>query len=808
MPPASDDANLLNDAILKLDDTWGTNFGATLEACQQSALNTSVGIGTLWQSSTTTFNTTLAGGFQQMIAPTSTGVGGLWRLFGGDVAPAGTWGALIAQTYWPAVETWGHVGKKLDDLLGGELGSWVDILWKGFISASRPTLEEIFGTASPKLNGLSATIGRGISEAVKPVVEGVMDLVKPVLIPLATTLVEISKTGSKAISEPFLEAMAPAFDDILGDLTDRKASAPDKLLSVVKDLFDKAAGYGVQAHMMSALAGLDVLGVGFDFGPVAAFLGDVAAYGRIIDPYIDSMTAALIGQPAKYLANDTKRPYIPMVMDLNAMYWKMIITEKQYDKYMGWQGYSDKWIKRFKDHLFREPGYFELKTMVASLAVNPAWTFSKLQRAGFTDSDSAIFTDSLSKLPAQKQLDKLLAETVNIRKDGLIDEEEFGRRLPGLQLNPETAAIVQDATNVSRTRTMLKEVISLVKDCFDRDFLDLEGFTSLLQSLGVDEFKWRSVVMSAAIKRYRRITWQRPEEQEKAFNRQVRSAVPKYLKAYAAGDMTTSDLETLLATVGLLPEVADLVLMQAKESRLREYDREMKRLGIPDKRELYILGLLSETGYREYLEGRLVSPGLVEMELTIAKAKRDQVITGTVRREILPTYEAAFVQGWLTWDELERAYDLADLDLRAKTIRSGLTEAKRRTKDTGAMQNEDILAWVRAAADYVVTEEDFVEEMDFQDVVLPLRQVANALVPVLRRIDRHVEPTDADFAVLFDAMTIRLISSNDILTSWLEAFAQRKRFARFLIRQKKPRTGLTYGEMPKTPEGPVTEEVT
>jgi len=806
MPPISEDAAAVAGAI-------HTHSNDILYGMQLSTWELSGSIGGLadglvnaWLQSTSDLTVSLGSGFDRLVEPTSTGVGGLWRLLGGDVAPAGSWGPQIAQLYWPTVEHWGFVGKKLRDILEGEPGDWLDLFWKSFISASRPTLEEIFGTASPELKGVGASTHDWGKTTGIELLDSLGWIFKRVLGPVAQGVVETAGKLAPTIAAPFLEGMKPAFNDILSDLTSRPGPSPAELLDVVKALFDKAAGYGIQAHMMSALAGMDVLGVGFDFGPVAAFLGDIAAYGRIVDPYIDAMTTALIGQPARYLANITKRPYIPMVMDLNAMYWKMIISEDDYKKYMAWQGYSAEWIARFQNHIFREPGYFELKTMVASLAVNPAWTFHKLQRAGFTDSDAAIFTDSLSKLPSQKQLDKLLAETINIRRDGLIDEDEFGRRLPALQINPETAGIVQDVANVSRTRTMVKEVIALVKDCFDRDFLDLESFAFILQSLGVDEFKWRSVVMSAAIKRYRRITWQRPEEQEAAFNREVRSTVPKYLQAYASGDMTTSDLETLLVTAGLIPEVADLVLMQAKENRLREYDREMKALGIPDKRDLYTLGLLSEADYRKYLTQKLVPPGLVEMEVAISKAKRDRAITGKVRRDILPTYEAAFVQGWIAWDELERAYDLSGIDVRAKTIRTGLVEAKRRTKETGAMQNDDVLAWVRAAADYVVTEEDFTNEMEFQDVVLPLRQVANALVPVLRNIDRHVEPTEADFVTLFAAMTIRLISNNDVLTSWITEFNKRKQFARWLISQKKPRTGLLYGEMPATPTEPVIVE--
>jgi hypothetical protein len=800
MTEPSTDAVLIAEAL----STLGTALGSALGPAVSAGFDLSTQELQLAAGQMTAAGESLATRLDAALGPLAENLhadlSGLAKLLGLGTAPADTWGPQLGQVFFPAANNVGLLAKHLDTLLGAGPKGVIDALLDGAGKRLKPFADDVIGHKSPEWRNLSDILGDGLGDAADKLAGKAGEIVGKILGPLAGAVIRAAGAASGPVVEPFLKGLAPTFYGMLDALTGLGHTEIDKVVDVVKPLFDKAARAGIQAHILSALAGIDVLGIGFDFGPVAAFLGDVADYGRIVDPLIDSMTQAAIAQPARYLANKTKTPYIPQTGDLQEMYYKGVISEDTFREYMSWQGYSKEWIDRYLQNLFREPAHSELRYMIGSSAASETWLFSKLQQAGYDDRDAAIFLDALGKYQAKPFLDRLQSSLVSMRTDGLMSQGEFLARLPRTQLKPEHAGIVQESTEVARHRAAVNDLLSIGKSAFDREFIDLKTYQTFLGSLGLDDFEQMSRTAAAVLGRYRRITWERPKEQQERFDRDVRAAVPKYLEAYARGDMLTADLETLLFTVGLVPEIAELTLHLAKQRRLARFAADARALGIPDDRELFILGILSDADYRKRLEGHGALPGQVDLELAVSRARREERISGKVRAQLLPAYEDAYVQGWLTFEELDRAYALSGLPVQTVTIRAGLVEAKARKQQTGVLTNDDILAWVRASADYVVTEQDFTDEMEVADVPVSIQERALALVPAMRKIVAHAVLAPADLDVLAAAAAVRLVQAADVNADWLRGFQDRKAFAKSFKAGGPSRTGRAYGQIPTPPK--------
>jgi hypothetical protein len=705
-----------------------------------------------------------------------------------------------------------------------------------------PTLAQIFGTASPRLKSLDSTLLGVAGEAAPVVLRKIVEVVSQHLEPLMTAVMQAAQPAVQAGSALFIDPFIPTLEGLLEELRGGGPTSEEQLYPRMFELFRRAAAAGVQAHLLSCLGGIDVLGCGFDFGPISVFLADLGDYGRIIDPYIDAHVDAKIGRPARHAANRAFRPTHPSVGELDDwflrgfigltpyqrllqeeglseefitahiqalthapddryvhdMYVRQLIDKDTWEKQMRRRGVSQDWLERLRKVLFTPPPARQLADYLASPVADDGWLYRKLQDSGLSDGDAAIAVDAYLNRANKPYTDRIFSELYSMRRKGYIEAGTFFDALSQLNLRPEQGGIVQEASYWGRQHTMTDGLVQALQLGFDREFVSLETMLAALEVAGLDEFERLRIAAVAAIKKYNRITWKRPEEQQAAFDAEVRKAIPKYLTAYKCGQMTTSDLQTLLETSGLLPEVADLTLLLAKQARLAEFGRQAKALGLPDKRELYIMGFLSEDAYRTYLQGRGLPPQVVEVELAVAKAKRDERIGARVSSQLVPAYEAGYVYGLVTADELASAWDVAGLDERAQALKLGVLEAKRRAAESGMMSREDILAWVRGVANYTVTESDFLDELAQYDVLLPIQEAALALVPVMRNITRTPVFTDADLATLMAAMSVGLLNRNDVMLNWLAPGRQRRQFAAAMKAASEPRTGAEFG-MPPTP---------
>jgi len=570
----------------------------------------------------------------------------------------------------------------------------------------------------------------------------------------------------------------------------------------ISELFATATAAGLEAHQLSLISSLKLYGFGLDCGPVAAFLADVGDFGRIISPYIDAYCDVLVGIPAKREALEKHRPTRPDPMMLRDLYGSAHIDAKTFKDELAKYGYSDSWCETIRAGNFKNPNHRELLIMAESGLVDDAWLFGKLREVGYKDGDSARMLVGLRDRALAPHRGRFLAQVNSLRSDGYISESTYQQQLGFLQLAPDAQEIQDGATNIALMHAGITKLLSILGDAFDREMISLDLYKTALQGLGLtaprpvisywpprpreapwtrlDPLRFMVETVGREIRQYRKIYLTRPQDQQPAFDAAVKAAVPKYIQAYEQGDMTTSDLNQLLILAGMLPEVADLTVLLAQNKRSLNYSVEAKKAGIPDAREQYIMGFMTDADYEKYLCGNGLLRGAVEVEMAIAQAKRDARIGAQVKATIVPAYEAGYVKGFIGLEELISAYDTAGLDARAQNIRLALLEAKSNAAKGQPLGQDYIMAWVRAAADYIVTTDDFVTALQASYLLPTQREKALALVPVYRKSEKGTPFDAGDLQALLDAVRLGLLSANYV-PDWVTERKQREKFAREVL---------------------------
>jgi hypothetical protein len=664
--------------------------------------------------------------------------------------------------------------------------------------------------ASQDLDLIGLAVDEGLEAFVFGYADKFGDIAAAAMKPAATAVTLAASAVSKAIAPIFLTTFEDQFRGLLRGLSDNAGYDPAHVDTYMFKHLKDAAAAGVESHLLSALAGIDVLGCGFDFGPVSVFLSDLGDYGRIIDPYIDAMVDAKIGEAARHKALKAFRPTHPSLYDLDLWRRLGVIDEPAYRAYLQEEGFADALIDKREAGLYRDPSLndaarmymrFELNrkgledifgraglkqdywpklrrslfsppsprmmtTLMTTGGLGADKIFASLQEAGYRDADAATITAALLQRSRAPYDSAYLSEIKNVRQNGQCSQKTFQDYLAKLGLQSDISGEILETVEMKRHQNAMADFAALMKSAFDRGQIAETDLEAALRNAGYDDFEVKVRTAAAVVGKYNRVTWKTAAEQQAAFDAEVKAAVPKYVKAYAEGNMTTSDLNQLLRTAGLLPEVADLTTMLAQQERLAQFGRRAKALGIPSAREQYVMGFATDQTYRSYLVSKGLPPGAVEVELAVARATRDRRISGAVRSQFVPAYEQGYRLGFVTRDELTSAWAAAGIDARAQRVRLDLLDAKIATATKGTMGPDELQGYIAAAAYGAISIEDFVTDMRLAHVDGLVQERALALVPVFGDPERHPVLTASDEEALLNALKMNILPAGNVLLDW------------------------------------------
>ncbi len=446
-------------------------------------------------------------------------------------------------------------------------------------------------------------------------------------------------------------------------------------------MYGAAVGLGVLAHGTSAALSVNILGFGgMRWTGLAAVIGKFAGFDPIIRAVQGTFYRAYLEQPMKYYMNEQFRPYIPAIQDLLRYRSKRILSDRgEFDKLMGYWGFSQTWADRIEDDLYTEPRHFELTIMGENDAIPDDWWMTKCLRMGYTEIDAAYMVGGIKRKIAGGYITGYVSQLQRIYGAGYMDEDELEAGLEDTGVNPVSREYARRAADLRRRYEAMDDHVGAALDQYNRAMIDEEDLEAELEVAVVDPARVRQMVSLARVRRFRRVYYTTPAEDAK-------KAVSTYRKAFVAGLVTASEYTAVMVEAGMLADVVDLRLDLDSAARDRTVGAEFRAYGLPRLRDSVLHGMIDLAGYRrELLAGGF--PGEhVEDEVRLAAAMLERRRTQRVRTYQLPHYRRAYVLGLIDARTLRRVMSEAGLtegEIKAAALtleRGRAAEAARRAE--------------------------------------------------------------------------------------------------------------------------------
>lgn len=252
------------------------------------------------------------------------------------------------------------------------------------------------------------------------------------------------------------------------------------------------------------------------------------------------------------------------------------------------------------------PAPRELEELVHKRVLKIGNYVEYLQMWGFTAEQIKIFVDAVWREPSLRDLGVML-------DDASIDESFLADRVRKAGYDDPDAEKLTGALVQRITKTSRATLISAARGAAADGIMTLEEFQQLLEGLNLSDRIVDLEVKAAAIQRQRDI---------------VNEAIATYKTQYRTDVITRSDFAIALATLGLDPDRADLILAAAdaarapqiareEEAKEKEAIREIQRELVPRYRRLFELGLISGDTYQAILIEAGISPGVAAQAVAL-----------------------------------------------------------------------------------------------------------------------------------------------------------------------------------------------
>lgn len=311
----------------------------------------------------------------------------------------------------------------------------------------------------------------------------------------------------------------------------------------------QAVGFGLTAqgiaYTAEAMTPLKQMG----FNQLAGFIGDVAGFKRIADGLMGTIEQAAIYAPLRWRANRQFRPTLPGVGDLEMMYAKKEIPGDAPEGELGLSealtkmGYSEEWIKVYKEYLWMDPrlgeviriGQFFSPALVPSLArpssaiaewmrranipsqyiESSDWYFAwRAAKGGYAPDDVAIIAETAKRATCRREQTLFLDAITRLARDGFITRDTLADyTLEAWAFSNPIEARLR-ATDLQTEYRILSDTRSVVLMSMARGLVTRDEAREKLTSLGLDSTRVELEILKATLGMIPgvRLTVSRPEE--------------------------------------------------------------------------------------------------------------------------------------------------------------------------------------------------------------------------------------------------------------------------------------------------------
>ena len=305
------------------------------------------------------------------------------------------------------------------------------------------------------------------------------------------------------------EVFTGLFDQVLDDPALQRPVTPEGAPALASALFLKALAAGQSAHLISVVAEsfspLKYLGL----SQMAAFLGDMAGFGKIGGAMMGVIETQALAKPFGYYINNRTRPLLPSIGELRALGAEYALlahdqaqqylqpggdlaqldalNKQEFTRWGAYSGYSDDWLGKMTSTLHRPATRFVMRDVVDSGLWDEGYFRQELASAGYNVPTINQSLRALKRFSVKGEIDLLTSESTFDFLDGFIDEAQLRVDLEDLGLMPSRIeARVQGAISRRRRDWEKKRILYLTTAAVNRRITETD-LAEELTAMGVVE---------------------------------------------------------------------------------------------------------------------------------------------------------------------------------------------------------------------------------------------------------------------------------------------------------------------------------
>jgi len=416
-----------------------------------------------------------------------------------------------------------------------------------------------------------------------------------------------------------------------------------------------ATGAGVAAHLAATSAEVfhptHMIGLNY----MAAILGDIASYSRIIAASVGVMVALSIRTPFEYYLKRLLRPILPREQELTNLVQRRAISEQDFRKNMTYHGYPDKWIDAFYKSAFREPRLTELSYVYEDGNISDDWLLKRILAYGIATEDADNFLKAINLRVMKTQRQDFYSATMKLYANGMIDSNQFDDNLELLELRKDAKEHARRAADLQYLYNKINDNVKLYVDTFKKDLISEFELGTALTGLGLNPDIVQDTVESAKIYKQPKPVKAVAAKVDTTYQTLVQKMLPLYLQQYRYELITKEVLNTKLTSLGLNTEYINLVI-SIEEAKKVKTATKVSSSAIA-KKEKEIDDLYTKE-YIAQFEDDLINEDQLTNSLTQLGISAD-IVKAKVAAEVAKKYEPETVQ-------VDRSADLAYKELRKK----------------------------------------------------------------------------------------------------------------------------------------------
>lgn len=400
-----------------------------------------------------------------------------------------------------------------------------------------------------------------------------IDLVVGVLKPVLQEAWEFAKSQFEDVGRSVYDHVQKLFE---GHSPMRPEDAPALALK----LYLFAMGAGMTAHGVAAVTELlhPLKRVGLH--QTAAMIGDYAGFGRITGATMGPLVSRVLGQNMTYMVQDRFRPQIPDERLLIEFRSKREIDKAQFDKAMGYQGFSAEWTDVIERWQWKDPRMFEIirladigldqgsmpsgerewfrKFGLPGIPESDWWLQRKFMRAGYEDVDIPVMIRFIHRREVSFALTYVRTAIRRNYRWGYLTDQELDTWMDRLQLPEQAKEWIFWAGELDRDYFYKQDLVMYYKTAFRNDVIDDDELLVSLIAMGMPAKESDIIVRTERLKKKPKPAKPVTAPVKKPLSDVQKKYITLYRDQFRKNLISSDAYLYSLLSIGLAPELAEV----------------------------------------------------------------------------------------------------------------------------------------------------------------------------------------------------------------------------------------------------------